>query len=145
MALFDLNKKRVLELENQVDDLVSTNAKLLEDIANYKQTISSFVGVKTAYDAEKAKLMKKHESEVNQLKHQIESEKKSIARKVNAELSSIGVQRFFAEEISAEGVSNHSPESIVSQFTSMPESELKHEFFKVNEKVISAFLKSQKQ
>ena len=142
MALFD--RKKILELEDQIDDLVVTNSKLLEDVANYKKTISSFVGVKTAYEAEKAKLMKNHASEVSQLKQQMETEKKSIARRVNAELSSIGVSRFFAEEISVENV-QHSAESIVTQFTSMSESPLKHEFFKQNEKVLSAYLKAQKQ
>ncbi len=142
MGLF--KKDKSVELQSQIDDLLDENTNLKQECAGYKKTISAFVGVKTAYDEEKNKLMKSHENEVSKLKQQIELEKKSVAKKVNAELASIGIHQFVPEEISMDNLML-SPESLLEKFTSMPESPEKHEFFKLHEKEISKAMKIKNQ
>jgi hypothetical protein len=140
MALFNLNEKKILELQDTIGELEEKNSGLLKECQGYKQTIASFMDVKASYDDEKSKLVKKYEISLNQLKEQIEMEKKSVAKKVNMELSAIGIKTFIPEEISEE-VTVSSPEQILKQFTSMEESPEKHAFFKKYEKVISQFVK----
>lgn len=141
MGLFKKDNKVEVELQEQIDDLVEQNFNLKEECAGYRKTISGFVGVKTSYESEKAKLMKTHESEISKFKQQIEMEKKSVARKVNSELTSIGISQFVPEEISIDGLMQ-SPESILDKFTSMQESPEKHKFFEANKEMISKALKS---
>ncbi len=129
------------ELRDQIGELEARNLTLKEECAEYRRTITGFVNVKASYEAEKEKLMALHKNELTQLKQQIEIEKKSVAKKVNAELASIGVSQFVPEEISS-GSPLQSPEAILEQFTSMPESPEKHEFFKLHEKIISKAMKT---
>ena len=143
MDIFGKNK--TLELQGQIDDLTEQVGNLQKQCSDYQRTIAGFVNVKASYEEENNKLAKKYESSIAQLKQEIESEKKAVAKRVNMELSSIGVSQFIPEEISQEGFGTMSPEMICNKFISMEESAEKHEFFKKHEKVISQFLKQQKK
>ncbi len=141
LSVFKKNKASTADpLQSQMTKLQEHNISLQEECKELKKTISAFVGVKAAYEDEKNELVKEYESKFAMLKQQLELEKKSVAKKVNAELSTIGVQQFLSEEISDESTFI-SPEEIVKRFTSMAESPEKHEFFKKYEKTINLFTK----
>jgi hypothetical protein len=135
-------KNDTLELQSQIDDLMEEKFNLIKEMKDYKKTISSFVDVKSVYESEKLKLMESHKQEIQTLKQSIESEKKSVARKVNQELAKIGIkQEFLAEEISPNGPDMTSPEMIRERWMIMPESPEKHEFFRKYEKIIGKSIK----
>ena len=95
----ELNKQ-VRALEETNLSLQSTIEVLKQENANYKQTISAYVGTKTKHESEVANLKKKYETELTNLKQELETERKSLNRKVNKALADIGVKQFAAEEIS---------------------------------------------
>jgi len=116
MAFF--KKNETIELQLQIDDLMAEKESLQKQCKDYQNTIAGFVDIKATYEDKTNKLMKQHESEVSQLKLSVELEKKSVAKKVNAELRRIGVSTFVAEEVSPE-VNTGSPEMIFRKFESM--------------------------
>jgi hypothetical protein len=109
---------------------------LKEECANYKRTISAFVGVKSGYETEVSNLKKAHAKEISDWKTKLEHESKSINRKVNQALANIGVNKFAPEEIVASESSAISPQAIYSKFMSL-HGDLKTEYFKENEKILS--------
>jgi hypothetical protein len=130
------------------EELASKDVVILQlqtELDDYRKSMTSFSKQKFAYEEEKTKLVSKYEGTITNLKQEIEFEKKSVARRVNSELASIGVNQFLPEEISMEQNDSSSPESILQQFTSMPENSAKHEFFKKHEAVISKAMKEKKQ
>ncbi len=134
-------KNDMIELQSKLDDVIAERDNLLSQMKDYQKTISTFVNVKSQYDSEKEKLMKAHKEEINTLKHSMECEKKSVARRVNIELAKIGIkQEFVAEEISP-NTNNMSPDNIIDKWMTMDESPEKHEFFKKYEKIISKSVK----
>jgi hypothetical protein len=141
MGIF--KKNNTLELQDRIDELVEENTNLNKQCQSYQKTISSFMGVKASYDEAQKKLVESHISEVNLLKQEIELEKKSVARKVNTELASIGVstENFLPEEISTtpKTLSN---KVIWEQWHDMPAGPEKHKVFKEYQKEIDAHVKS---
>jgi len=69
----------------------------------------------------------------------IAKEQKSVARKVNLELSRIGVKEFFAEEIST---SDNTKNDVLTCWMNMPEGKEKHKFFSENEQKINQLTKN---
>ena len=65
-------KDRTIEMQESIEELQEENSNLQKKVQDYQKTISGFVGVKTSYEAEKNKLIKKYELELSQLKQQIE-------------------------------------------------------------------------
>lgn len=139
--MFGTNTK---QLKQEIESKDALILQLQTELQDYRKSMTSFSNQKMEYEGEKTKLMDAHKAETQLLKQQIEMEKKSVAKKVNAELSAIGVSQFVPEEISLEGLMQ-SPESILERFTSMPESPEKHEFFKAHEKIISKAMKGKTQ
>ncbi len=137
MGFFKSDKS--IELQSQLDDLVEQNFHLKEECQGYRRTISSFVDVKSKYEESEKQLVKKYEIQIGQLKKDLETEKKSVARKVNQKLLTIGVSTFLPEEISV--ANNFSEEDIFKQFMKMSESPEKHEFFQKHEKAIDRAMK----
>ena len=129
------------------EELASKDVVILQlqtELDDYRKSMTSFSKQKFAYEEEKTKLVSKYEGTITNLKQEIELKEKSVARRVNAELASIGVNQFLPEEISMEQ-NDSSPETILQQFTSMPENSAKHEFFKKHEAAISKAMKEKKQ
>ena len=139
--MFGTNTK---QLKQEIESKDALILQLQTELQDYRKSMTSFSNQKMEYEGEKTKLMDAHKAETQLLKQQSEMEKKSVAKKVNAELSAIGVSQFVPEEISLEGLMQ-SPESILERFTSMPESPEKHEFFKAHEKIISKAMKGKTQ
>jgi hypothetical protein len=130
------NSKQMRELEELNTAHQNTIAMLKQENANYKQTISAFVGVKSSHTAEIDAMNKKHALELSSLKQELEQERKSVNRKVNKALADIGVKQFAAEEISGGAAVDNSPESLYSKFTSLTGAE-KTQFFKAHEATLS--------
>jgi len=141
MALLNFNEKKITKLQKAIQKLEDEKLDLFDEIDEYKKTINSFVNTKTALENEKVKLTKKYENDLIQLNKEMELEKKSVAKKVNAELSKIGITEFLPDEVSGEMSQQDEAAKIVQQFKSMPESVEKHEFFNKYEKIISKFIK----
>ena len=136
MSLFDKGKtKQMIELQNQYDSLTHNYALLKQECTGYKQTISAFVGVKTGYEDEVQKIKQAHALETQNLKLELEKEKKAVARKVNKALADIGVREFAAEEISVNHT-NDTPEAVYSKFMAL-KGEEKAKFFKANETTLT--------
>lgn len=136
---FEEYKKKAVELE-------ISNQQLLNECADYKRTIENFPNLKSEYEAKMLTvkydyenkiqdLMAKHAAEKKQIQSQIEFEKKSVNRKVNLALQSIGVNMFAPEQITDVRTNDS---DIIKTWQSMPNGPEKHEFFKSHEKIISA-------
>jgi len=138
--LFSSKDSKALEaLQNTHNALQNEVSLLKNENANYRQTISAFVGVKSGYEHQLAAMEKKHSQDVLALKNELEQERKSVNRKVNKALADIGVKQFAPEEIGRSN-SDSSPSGIYSKFMSLSGAE-KDTFFRANEKVITGFVK----
>src|ERR1039458_2496878 len=129
------------------EELASKDVVILQlqtELDDYRKSMTSFSKQKMAYEEEKTKLVSKYEGTITHLKQEIELKEKSVARRVNAELASIGVNQFVPEEISMES-NQLSPELILEKFSSMKESPEKHEFFVKHENIISQAMKQKKE
>lgn len=134
MNIFKQNK----EIENQ--ELISTlqeqNNLLKQELDDNRSTISNFATLKANWDDEKTKLMTAHKKELENYKLLLDRETKSVNRKVNKVLESIGVTKFAVEEISPESTLQ-SDTDVYKKFCSMPQGEDKQQFFKAHEREIS--------
>lgn len=131
-----------LELQGKLDELMSENERLSKQMLDYQDTITGFITVRSSYEENEKKLMLKHETEVKQLKQQIELTKNSVVKKVNSELAKIGVSTYMPEEISRDLTDNNSSEAIYKRFETMKiGSKEANEFYNKHQKTIDAFLK----
>src|SRR5271169_6174695 len=149
-------KDKSLELQGQIDDLMSNNSTLKEQCNEYQKTISSFPQLKMEYDNNMKQLKSQYEKEkigyekmITDLRlkyeKEIEIEKKSVAKRVNKELFTIGISETIPEEISPES-NMSSPQSVFDKFMSMKAgSKEAMEFYGKYSKVIDDYRKSQKQ
>ena len=135
--MFNSNAKKELAALTEYNQQLNTELLTLrEENANYKRTISAFVGVKSGFEAELDKSKKAFKQQVEELTKTVEVERASVAKKVNKALADIGVKEFAAEEITN---SDTSGKSIYNTFTSLNGAE-KTEYFKKNEAALSKML-----
>jgi len=135
MNLFKHNKQA--ELEDAITSLKEQNNMLLEEIADYKKTISTFPGVKMEYDARLVKMSEAHKKEVKELNALLEAKETSVNRRVNEALSRIGVASFVPEEMIS--TPTMQPRNTYEKFVSLKGAE-QTEFYRKHEKEISTFL-----
>ena len=129
------------------EELASKDVVILQlqtELDDYRKSMTSFSKQKFAYEEEKTKLVSKYEGTITHLNQEIELKEKSVARRVNSELASIGVNQFLPEEIWMES-NQLSPELILEKFSSMKGSPEKHEFFVKHENIISQAMKQKKE
>ena len=131
-----LSPKEIEQYRDRCNALEKSNRELLAEVEEYKNTISGFVDVKTKYESEMlslkrdyeaktALLQEKHAIECKRLQDSMEMEKRSVNRKVNIALSSIGVNTFAPEQIAE---TNAAPsKNLYKQFLSMPNGKDKDE------------------
>jgi predicted ATP-dependent protease len=136
MFKFNNKKELLLSLQEQNEELSSRLQQLNEECANYKRTISSFVGVKTGYENDLTNLKKAHAKELNSLKEEIQAENLSVAKRVNKALADIGVKEFASEEVSD---NTNTEKSVYDKFMSLSGAE-KTEFFQKNEATLTRML-----
>jgi hypothetical protein len=138
LSFFD-NKERLIEsLRTKNEQLENSNKLMLSEIRDYKKTINEYVDIKYEYDANLKKMAKDYSDKIFELNNQLESERKSVNRKVNLALANIGVgNSFFAEEI----VPTMSSNDIKETFNRMPEGKQKHEFYEKHKNVLTQNIK----
>ena len=141
MSLFSKNNNTVDidKFERTIESLEQAKGDLIKELQDARRTIASFVDVKTVYEEENNKLILAHKQEIEQLKIQLESEKKSVAKKVNYELSKIGTA-FVNEEIMKETPTS-STDDIYKQFQNMKLGSVEaNEFYVKNKDAIRTHL-----
>lgn len=129
-------KDTATELRDQIADLEAKNSELCKTIEDQRQTISSFVGVKTDFEKQISAVEKKYQAEILKLTEQLEQEKNSVCKKVNQALGNIGVTMFAPEEL---GSGPGTPQDIYQRFLSL-KGEEKAVYFKAHERVISKYI-----
>jgi hypothetical protein len=137
--MFNINtsNKKLLELQSINQQLSDELSSLKEENVNYKRTISTFVGVKTGYEADLEKVKALHKQELSALNTALEAEKKSLAKKFNKALADIGVNEFAAEEVS--NTKTDDTKTVYDTFVGLKGAE-KTEYFKKHEATLTRLL-----
>ena len=130
--LWKSEQKKIAELESSLETANSRISELEAENADYKETIAGFHLSTQKYDKKEEAMKKQHDEAVKKLKLQMAETEKSVNKRVNQALQSMGVSQFLVEI----PVEVKSAKTVYQQFLAMPVGSAKQESYQKNEKLI---------
>jgi seryl-tRNA synthetase len=97
--LFQNNKQRIQELEASVETHLTTINELKKQCNDYQKTIAAYPLAKQEYEADLEKQRKEYEQALTDFNKKLKESELSVNRKVNEELTKIGVGTFCLESM----------------------------------------------
>ena len=133
--------KRITDLEDSLFELQESNKHLMEQCADYKQTIAGFVEVKASFEQKEKNLIQDHKAKLTEMEKEIAEVRASVAREVNLRFASVGGTTFVPEEVSPDSHVK-SEVGIYNHYLQLPDKE-KMAFYKEHSKTIDKLAKQE--